>query len=97
MPKRIVITGAGGNLGTALLRRLARDDTDYDIAGIARRAPRPDGAYRPVDWHQLDLADPGAEAELHSVFRGADCVVHLAWGFQPTRNAGYLDARRRVP
>lgn len=91
-PKRLVITGASGNVGTALLRRLARDGAGYDIVGIARRQPQPDGIYRSVDWRQLDLADPGAEAELHNIFRGADCVVHLAWGFQPTRNVRYLDA-----
>jgi uncharacterized protein YbjT (DUF2867 family) len=34
--KRIVITGASGNVGTALLRRLAEDGTDYEIIGITR-------------------------------------------------------------
>ena len=32
------------------------------------------------------------EIKLHEAFRGAACVVHLAWGFQPTRNTRYLDA-----
>jgi nucleoside-diphosphate-sugar epimerase len=90
--KRIVITGASGNVGTALLRRLAQDGADYDIVGIARRQPQSDGIYGSARWHQLDLAEPGAEAKLGNIFRGADCVVHLAWGFQPTRNARYLDA-----
>jgi nucleoside-diphosphate-sugar epimerase len=27
-----------------------------------------------------------------AVFRGADCVAHLAWAFQPTRNVEYLDS-----
>lgn len=92
MPTRIVITGASGNVGTALLRRLARDNNGYDILGIARRQPPPDGIYRSASWLQLDLADPSAEDELRNAFRGADCVVHLAWGFQPTRNVRYLDA-----
>jgi hypothetical protein len=26
------------------------------------------------------------------VFEGARAVVHLVWGFQPTRNTRYLDA-----
>lgn len=92
MPKRIVITGASGNVGTALLRRLADDPADYDIVGITRRRPPPDDVYRSVSWHQLDLAHPGVEIRLHKLFRGAACVVHLAWGFQPTRITGYLDA-----
>lgn len=92
MPKRIVITGASGNVGTALLRRLTADDSDYEIVGISRRRPPSDDLYRSAHWHELDLADPGVELELLKVFRGAACVVHLAWGFQPTRNRRYLDA-----
>lgn len=92
MPKRIVITGASGNVGTALLRRLTADDPDYEIVGISRRRPPSDDVYRSAHWHELDLADPGVELELLKVFRGAACVVHLAWGFQPTRNRRYLDA-----
>lgn len=92
MPKRIVITGASGNVGTALLRRLTADDSDYEIVGISRRRPPSDDLYRYAHWHELDLADPGVELELLKVFRGAACVVHLAWGFQPTRNRRYLDA-----
>lgn len=92
MSKRIVITGASGNVGTALLRRLAEDGTDYEIIGVARRRPPPDGVYRPVQWHELDLADPCVETQLLNVFRDVQCVIHLAWGFQPTRNTRYLDA-----
>jgi nucleoside-diphosphate-sugar epimerase len=90
--KRIVITGASGNVGTALLRRLAEGGTDYEIVGVTRRRPPPEGVYRCVQWHELDLADPGVEIQLLNVFRGAQCVIHLAWGFQPTRNTRYLDA-----
>jgi nucleoside-diphosphate-sugar epimerase len=92
VPKRIVITGASGNVGTALLRRLTADDSDYEIVGISRRRPPSDDVYRSAHWHELDLADSGVELELLKVFRGAACVVHLAWGFQPTRNRRYLDA-----
>lgn len=92
MPKRIVITGASGNVGTALLRRLAEEPDGYDIVGISRRHPPPDDVYGPVTWHQADLADPGVEIDLQDLFRDASCVVHLAWGFQPTRNVRYLDA-----
>ncbi|OBK15710.1 NAD-dependent epimerase/dehydratase family protein [Mycobacterium asiaticum] len=90
MTKRVVITGASGNVGTALLHRLAEADTDYDIVGIARREPPQQDVYRGVDWRQLDVAEDGADTKLQNIFREADCVVHLAWGFQPTRNLRYL-------
>lgn len=87
---RIVITGASGNVGTALLRRLAGSDADHDLVGVVRRPPEPVGEYRRVAWHGLDLAKSEATQQLRAVFDGADAVVHLAWGFQPTRNTSYL-------
>ena len=36
---RIVVTGATGNVGTALLRSLAADERVEEIVGIARRLP----------------------------------------------------------
>jgi nucleoside-diphosphate-sugar epimerase len=86
--RRIAVTGASGNVGTALLRAVT--DADYEVVGIARRQPSPQDVYRHVEWHQLDVADNDAEAKLRNIFRDVDCVVHLAWGFQPTRNARYL-------
>jgi len=86
--RRIAVTGASGNVGTALLRAVT--DADYEVVGIARRQPTPQDVYRHVEWHQLDVADNDAEAKLRNIFRDVDCVVHLAWGFQPTRNARYL-------
>lgn len=88
MTRRIAVTGASGNVGTALLRAVT--DADYEVVGIARRQPSPQDVYRHVEWHQLDVADNDAEAKLRNIFRDVDCVVHLAWGFQPTRNARYL-------
>jgi hypothetical protein len=69
-----------------LLRRLGEDGHDYDIVGVSRRPPPLEGVYACADWHQVDLAEPGVGIQLHRIFRGAACVVHLAWGFQPTRN-----------
>lgn len=88
MARRIAVTGASGNVGTSLLRALG--EGDYDVVGIARRQPSPQDVYRNVEWHQLDVADNDAEAKLGRIFRDVDCVVHLAWGFQPTRNVRYL-------
>lgn len=91
MATRVVITGASGNVGTALLQRLA-DAGGYEVTGVTRRKPPETGIYRSAQWRQLDLADHDATTRLQAVMRDADSVVHLAWGFQPTRNVAYLDA-----
>jgi nucleoside-diphosphate-sugar epimerase len=86
---RIVITGASGNLGTALLRRLAEDGS-HELVGVCRRPPAAAPPYDGVEWHPLDLADVDALGRLIPVLTGADAVVHLAWGFQPSRDVEYL-------
>jgi UDP-glucose 4-epimerase len=81
---RIVIIGATGNIGTAVLRRLATSDRPSSVVGIARR--RPDDRvepYRDVEWHALDVSSAAAEERLTAVLAGADAVVHLAWLLQP--------------
>jgi UDP-glucose 4-epimerase len=88
---RIVITGASGNVGTALLRRLQRKPGQHDLVGVARRPPRGGWPYQHVAWTAVDLASPDAGTALGPLFRGADAVVHLAWGFQPSHDIEYLD------
>lgn len=90
VPLRLLITGATGNVGTALLRALAADDSDHLITGVVRRRPPSTAAYDTVTWHELDLARPEAADELTPLVTGVDAVVHLAWGFQPSRNVDYL-------
>src|SRR5919202_6104781 len=86
---RIVVTGLSGNVGTALLRRLGAEG-GHEITGICRRPPEGE-PYQLARWVALDLAREGAEQRLREVFAGADAVVHLAWGFQPSHVTGYLD------
>ena len=86
---RIVVTGASGNIGTALLRRL-QSDGGHELHGVVRRVPEPVGVYRDVEWHSVDLSSATAAEELTAVFTGADAVVHLAWGFQPSHDLEYL-------
>ena len=77
----VVITGATGNLGTAAVRRLA-GTADVTVDALSRRIPAVDPPAG-VRWRQVDVrTDPLVER-----FRGADAVVHLAWRFQPTRDA----------
>lgn len=89
---RIAVTGATGNLGTAVVRRLTADG--HDVLGLARRVegltPGADGAA--TSYRSVDLTQPEAETELAEAFAGADAVVHLAWGFQPSHDQDYLEA-----
>ena len=84
---RIVITGASGNVGTALLRILP---AEHYVVAVVRRIPARQGVYQRADWCSLDLTAQDGVADLRRVFEGADAVVHLAWGFQPTRDTQYL-------
>jgi UDP-glucose 4-epimerase len=87
---RIVVTGASGNLGTALLRRLTATD-EHTVTGIARRVPSDSPFSGRVTWQSLDLTAAGAGAALRETMDGADAVVHLAWGFQPSHRLDYLE------
>jgi nucleoside-diphosphate-sugar epimerase len=84
---RIVVTGASGNVGTALLRRLGGEG--HDITALSRRPPPPDPPYDAASWVPVDLTSAGVH-ELTSLFAGAAAVVHLAWGFQPSHNVEHL-------
>ncbi|PZF93502.1 NAD-dependent epimerase/dehydratase family protein [Micromonospora deserti] len=88
---RIVVVGASGNAGTALLRRLRREP-GVDLVGVARRLPGPDAGepYDQVEWHSCDVGLPGAADRLAEVFAGAEAVVHLAWQIQPSHDQGVL-------
>jgi nucleoside-diphosphate-sugar epimerase len=88
---RIVIVGASGNAGTALLRRLRREP-DVDLVGVARRPPGPDAGppYDVVEWHAQDIGAEDAPARLAEIFAGAAAVVHLAWQIQPSHDREVL-------
>lgn len=87
---RVAITGASGNIGSALLRRLTRSG-QHQVVGIARRLPV-DGYTGPdIEWVSVDLTEKSCVPALRKAFDGADAVVHLAWGFQPSHNQAYLE------
>jgi nucleoside-diphosphate-sugar epimerase len=93
MSKRVVVTGATGNVGTSVVRALAADARVGEIVGISRRgaswhAPK-------TTWVQADVSRDPLD------FAGADAVIHLAWLIQPSRDDALLervnvDGSRRV-
>ena len=85
---QVVVTGATGNIGTAVVARLLV--RGHDVHGIARRPPQGGPGEPGLRWTALDLTAPDRAPRLRLAFEGADAVVHLAWGFQPTRDAAYL-------
>jgi len=85
---RIIITGASGNIGSALLCRLTSDD--HELVGMARRMPDDPGPYGGVEWVSVDLTQDSCLPTLEHTFAGGDAVVHLAWGFQPSHDPAYL-------
>src|SRR4051794_7556899 len=76
---RVVVTGATGNVGTAVLRALGQEERVREIVGVARR--RPTATPPKVSWRAADVSRSG----LRSLFDGADAVIHLAWLIQPSR------------
>jgi nucleoside-diphosphate-sugar epimerase len=76
---RVVVTGASGNVGSALVERLATEPKVESILGICRR----EHGWRPpkAEWRTADVEID----DLVTPFKGADVVVHLAWLFHPMR------------
>ncbi|PZR52893.1 epimerase [Xylanimonas oleitrophica] len=103
---RVVVVGATGNAGTALLRALVAEPKVTSVVGVARRLPdRTAEPYKDAEWVVADVAsyqpDGPATARLAEAFEGADAVVHLAWLIQPNRERELLrrtnvDGTRRV-
>src|SRR4051794_21264123 len=88
----VAVTGASGNVGTALLRRLAGSGV-AEVRALARRQPPDVAPYDGVRWHLADLGEVASEHVLDEFLDGVDAVVHLAWALQPGRHPELL---RRV-
>lgn len=76
---QIVILGATGNLGTALVDLVSAAADVTSVVAVARRPAEigsPKVRFVPADITRDDL---------RAVVRGADVVVHLAWAIQPMR------------
>lgn len=90
--KRVVVTGASGNIGSRLCDALQADDRVSTVTAIARRPPTVE--LRPkVTWRAIDLETEDSADDLAAVVEGADAVIHLAWRIQPSWD---LDVLRRT-
>ncbi|GIJ53956.1 NAD-dependent epimerase/dehydratase family protein [Virgisporangium aurantiacum] len=87
---RIVVVGASGNVGTALLRRLADEPGVDHVVGVSRRMPPDSPPYQSVEWFPCDIGADDAVDGLTRVFAGAAAVVHLAWQIQPSHQPRLL-------
>jgi UDP-glucose 4-epimerase len=76
----VVVTGATGNVGTAVVRALADEPTVERVVGVARR--QASVVVPKVAWRAADVTT----SDLVEIFSGAAAVVHLAWAFQPTHD-----------
>lgn len=88
---KVVVVGATGNVGIALLRALKDHAEVEHVVGIARRPPGNEepaesGYGGKVSWVAADIVT----GDLVPAFEGADAVVNLAWQIQPARRRGNL-------
>jgi UDP-glucose 4-epimerase len=87
---KVIVVGASGNIGIALLRRLAQEAQVREVIGVARRLPSIE--LPKVQWRSADVVSD----DLVPLFAGADAVVHLAWKIQPSHRMGELHATNVV-
>src|SRR4051812_18902494 len=87
----VAVTGASGNVGTALLRALF-DAGVGQVRGLARRQPPDAAPYDGVRWYLADLGQEDSAQDLAEFLEGVDAVVHLAWALLPDRRPDVLHA-----
>jgi UDP-glucose 4-epimerase len=92
---KVVVVGASGNVGTAVLRALSAADDVSEVIGIARRVPRrtPLPPYDLATWVGVDIGgrnEHRVQTALNQAMAGADAVIHLAWAIQPNHHRDRL-------
>jgi nucleoside-diphosphate-sugar epimerase len=76
--KRVLLTGAGGFIGTHCIRPLL--DRGYEVHAVSRSAR--DGDPLGATWHAVDLLQPGASRGLVESVKPTH-LLHLAWYVVP--------------
>lgn len=82
-PGRILITGAAGTYGRAVIRRIRHDWPGARVIAVDRVQPG-SGAAAADEWWTVDIADAGVSDMIGS--SGADTVLHLAYAVRPGRD-----------
>lgn len=85
---QLVVLGATGNVGTALLDALATEPGVAGVRAVSRRPVTPDEATRRWSPIVQPVAADILTSDLRPVVRGADVVIHVAWALQPMHDAG---------
>jgi UDP-glucose 4-epimerase len=80
---RVVVIGATGNVGTAVVGALGADPAVDEVVGVARR--RPQYGLEKVTWVAADI-----DHDDLGFVAGAAAVVHLAWKIQPQHDEAVL-------
>ncbi|MCP4202326.1 MAG: NAD(P)-dependent oxidoreductase [bacterium] len=76
-PGRVLVTGAGGFLGRAVVARLL--ETGWSVEAVTSGgAPEPAPRHEALRWHECDLLDEASVERLIPSL-GASHLVHLAW------------------
>jgi nucleoside-diphosphate-sugar epimerase len=86
-PKTLAITGISGYSGKVLMPLLEKDQDIEKVIGVDIQPP-PDGEkWKKIEFHQMDIRDPGLEKIIH----GADTLVHLAFILMRKPNDNEID------
>jgi nucleoside-diphosphate-sugar epimerase len=91
---RVLLTGAGGFLGSRALRSLL--DAGHEVHAVGRGE-----SSQRLTWHRADLTDPAAAEELAQKVR-AECLLHMAWYvehgryWQASENVVWVEASLRL-
>ncbi len=77
MPGPVLVTGASGFVGGALVDRLLAEDVPT-VASVRRPLPQPSSVHPPTGERMVAVGDIGPHTDWRGALAGVDCVVHLA-------------------
>jgi UDP-glucose 4-epimerase len=81
---RVVVVGATGNTGVAVVDALSAEAEVTSVVGLSRRGQGP--PTNKVEWCAADVTTD----DLGPHLAGADAVIHLAWLIQPSHDEAML-------
>jgi NADH dehydrogenase len=91
-PSRVLITGANGNLGQALIRRLTRGSPPNRAVRALVRSERAAAAVRALPEAEVEVVDYADVDALARAAGGCDAIVHLVGILKESSTTSYRDA-----